>query len=156
MALRTLPPYYRNLSKRLVKSPKIVFLDPGLLCFLLGIHGPKEITVHPLYGGIFESFIIGEIYKRIAHTGSSARLFYWRDRTGHEIDLIIEDGLLVLPVEIKAASTYQPNFGKTIRWWMQLPEAPAKEGLVIYDGRNDIQQGSPLPCRPWWKMDLFT
>jgi len=150
-----LPPYHRNFNKRLQKSPKVVFLDPGLLCYLLGVRAERELGIHPLYGQVFESFIAGELYKRIAHSGSHARLYYWRDRSGHEIDLLIEEGSHVLPIEIKAATTYHPGFAKTLRWWLGLPDCPAKEGLVLYDGTAEIGKDSPYPCIPWGKMRLY-
>jgi predicted AAA+ superfamily ATPase len=151
-----IPPFHRNLSKRLTKSPKLFFLDSGLLCFLLDIHTPSELSTHPLYGSIFESFVVAEIFKRINHAGARARLSFWRDQTGREIDLIIEDGPRLLPVEIKSAATWTPDFARTLRWWLDLPGNTATEGLVVYDGDTDLSVDAEITCRSWRRMELFT
>ena len=150
------PPYYRNLKKRLIKSPKIYLLDSGLLCFLLGIYSPHQVITHPLYGSIFESFIVAEIYKRISHRGSRAQCYFWRDQTGHEIDLLIEDGLRLTPLEIKSSATWHTDFAKSLNWWMDLPGNETKEGLIIYDGTAEVQTGGRIPGIPWRKLDLFS
>ncbi len=150
--LRLVQPYSRNLHKRLVKSPKLFFTDSGLLCYLLGIYTPGQLSIHPLYGSIFESFVASELMKRASHRGSRAGFYYWRDKSGHEIDLIIEDGLKVLPIEVKSAGTYTSSFAKNLLWWMDLPGNEVKEGMIIYDGDEDIGRGSSTPCISWRRM----
>jgi uncharacterized protein len=151
-----LPPYYRNYSKRLLKSPKIVVLDSGLLCYLLGIHSAEVLQSHPLYGAVFESFVAAELAKRIAHTASRAGLYFWRDKTGHEVDLLVEDGADVLPIEIKAAATYHPDFAKQLSWWLDLPENNASRGLVVYNGDQTVNAAGPIPCVPWQDLNLYS
>ncbi len=73
-----LRPYYRNYSKRIVKSPKLYFLDTGLLCYLLALRQPKDVLHHPLYGSIFETFLISDLYKRAAHLGEKPPFYFWR------------------------------------------------------------------------------
>jgi len=155
--LLLVPPYYRNLNKRLIKSPKLYLLDSGLLCFLLGISSQKELTTHPLYGNIFESFIVAELYKRAVHSGRGHRsgFYYWRDKTGHEIDLLIEEGMKLLPIEIKSAATYHSGFAADLSWWLNLPGNETDSGLIIYDGSEKIGQDSTTPCVPWRQLDVF-
>jgi len=85
-----LRPHHRNFSKRLVKSPKLFFLDTGLLCYLLRIRSPEDLAIHALRGSVFESYVVSEFLKNHLHHGQEADLYFWRDSAGHEIDLIIE------------------------------------------------------------------
>ncbi len=87
-----LTPHYRNFNKRLTKSPKLYFYDSGLACFLIGIRNLKQLEIHPLRGPLFESYLVSEIIKAYTHHRLTAPVFFWRDRTGHEIDVIIEEG----------------------------------------------------------------
>jgi len=104
------------------------FIDTGLLCFLLSIRTPGELTGHPSYGNIFETFIISEFYKRILHIGEIPPLYYWRDRTGLEVDLIVETGATALAIEIKSAKRYLPDFEKSIKKWFSLPGNNSQKG----------------------------
>ncbi len=144
-----IPPYYKNYRKRLIKTPKLYFSDTGLLCFLLSLRSANNLTSHPLYGNIFETFIVSELYKRIAHTGTSPQLFFWRDRTGNEIDILLESGNKLLPIEIKAAKTYHEDFFSTIKHFCNFSEA--KKGYVLYNGEL-LYQNTPFPVIPWWMM----
>jgi hypothetical protein len=148
------PPHFRNFTKRIVKSPKLYFTDTGLLSFLLGIYGPAQLKTHPLYGEIFETFVVSELLKLITHKGKRIGIFYWRDKTGHEIDLLLEHGQTLFPVEIKSSSTYNPDFHKTLRWWMELPENKTDRGLIIYDGKQIVERNRAVPCIPWKCMQV--
>lgn len=145
-----LHPYHKNFRKRLVKTPKLYFTDTGLLCFLLSIRNTNELITHPLYGNIFETFIVSELYKRIAHTGTTPQLFFWRDRTGNEIDLLMDAGKTILPIEIKAAKTHHPDFTSHIRKFCSLSNAP--KGYVLYNGELAYGKETAFPVIPWWKM----
>jgi len=96
-----LRPHHRNYSKRLIKSPKLYFLDTGLLCYLLRIRDPGDLLVHSSRGAIFESFVVAEFLKRAYHNGKDPDIFFWRDAAGHEVDVIIDLGKKVIPLEIK-------------------------------------------------------
>lgn len=147
-----LPPYYKNFRKRLIKSPKLYFVDTGLLCFLLSIRGPSDLSGHPLYGNIFETFIISELYKRIYHTGSIPPLYFWRDQTGNEIDLLAELIGNVLPIEIKSSRTYNPDFATSIKKFLGTSGKTAKNGFVLYAGTEIVGTRSPVPAFPWWSL----
>ncbi len=86
----TLKPYYKNFSKRLIKSPKIYFYDTGLASYILGIESKKQLLTHYLRGGLFESLIIFEVQKHFYNLGKIPRIYFWRDKIGHEIDCLVE------------------------------------------------------------------
>ena len=147
-----LSPHHKNFRKRLVKTPKVYFADTGLLCYLLSIRSPSELKGHPQYGNIFESFIIGEFYKRIYHTGATPPLYFWRDRTGNEIDLIVDFGPDILPIEIKSSKTYNPDFPASITKFIEMSGKAAKRGYVLYAGEHIVGSGSPVAVLPWWTL----
>jgi predicted AAA+ superfamily ATPase len=109
-----LAPVHRNFNKRLVKTGKLVFCDTGLLCFLLGIREPAQIAQHPLRGAIFETWCINEIRKQRLNRGMVADMFFYRDRQGQELDLVIDNGASVELVEIKAGQTLASDYFATL------------------------------------------
>jgi hypothetical protein len=104
LAIR-LPPFHRNLGKRLVKAPKFHLLDSGVACYLLGIRSPEELRFHPLRGAIFESWVVSEIMKAHHNVGRQAKLSFFRDAHGLEVDLLIEHGVRLAGVEAKSGAT---------------------------------------------------
>lgn len=104
------PPFARNLRKRLVKAQKLHFVDSGLLCHLLGIRSPSELVTHPLRGAIFESWVVSEAKKSLANQGQRALLAFYRDQRGTEIDLVLEHARALLAVEIKSGQTVTSSF----------------------------------------------
>ena len=145
-----LPPHHQNFSKRVVKTPKLYFIDTGLLCLLLYIRQPTELAGHPLKGHIFETFVISEYYKRIAHLGEIPPLYFWRDKTGNEIDLIVDFGTYLLPIEIKSAQTYTPTFKEGLSRWFALKGNTTSSGRIIYAGEQVIGQRTAIQALPWW------
>ncbi|MDP1524661.1 MAG: ATP-binding protein [Rhodocyclaceae bacterium] len=105
-----LPPYHRNFGKRLVKSPKLYFLDVGLACWLLGITSAEMLALHPLRGALFETWVVGEFVKARFNAGQPANLYFWRDNNGLESDLLFEVDGRVQPVEIKSGQTITPDY----------------------------------------------
>lgn len=105
-------PFYRNLNKRMVKTPKVYFLDTGLLCYLLGIREPQHIEIHPLKGEIFETFIISEILKNRFNKGEQDNLFFYREHKGREIDVVIDNGIMLDLIEVKMSQTVSEKFFK--------------------------------------------
>ena len=100
-----LRPFYKNMNKRLVKSPKLYFYDTGLVCYLLRIEDVSQIVNHPLKGELFETFIISEFIKKRLHFGRSDNIYYFRESNGNEIDVIIDTGEGPIPIEIKSGQT---------------------------------------------------
>ncbi|MBI5361813.1 MAG: ATP-binding protein [Planctomycetes bacterium] len=109
-----LPPVHRNVSKRLVKSPKLHFLDTGLACHLLGIRDANDFAFHPLRGALFESWVVSEIRKARIHRGLQPDLAYYREGTGREVDLVVERGLDPIVVEIKSSVTAPLDAAKAL------------------------------------------
>jgi len=145
-----LPPHYANFSKRIIKSPKLYFLDSGLLCYLLRIREPADVLIHPLKGSIFESFVIAELYKAFSHLGEVPPLYYWRDRTGHEVDIVIDIGKKLIPVEIKSGETIAETFFNGLRYYMSLKGNTSKTGVLVYGGEHSYKRNNFI-VRTWFQ-----
>ena len=127
-----LRPYYRNLGKRLIKSPKVYFVDTGLLSFLTGVHTSDQWEKGVMYGSIFENFIVSELFKKIGHEGTNANLFFLRTNHGDEIDVIVDHGNKTDLIEIKASETYRPAFHKTLEKYNFM----ATSKSVVFQGKT--------------------
>lgn len=131
--IKLLEPYYVNLNKRLTKTPKLYFLDTGLVCHLLGINSRDELPTHPLIGSIFETWIISETLKYLANHNNISKPYFWRDRTGLEADLLLERGSDISLFEIKSSHTIPRDYlGKLTQIQQYLPKSSSL-GL-IYGG----------------------
>jgi hypothetical protein len=146
-----LPPHHRNFNKRVVKSPKLYFYDTGLLCQLLGIRESGQAVSHPLRGAIFENYVVAEVAKAFLHHRRTPPLFFWRDRTGHEVDLLIEKANLLYPVEIKSGSTMSPDMLDGLLWWIELANLPPDVGTLVYGGSEAFTRNK-VPVRPWFSV----
>jgi len=144
-----LRPHFKNFSKRLIKSPKLYFLDTGLLSYLLKIRSAEDLRIHAQYGSIFESFVISELLKNYLNRGVEHPIYFWRDSTGNEIDILIDQGDELIPLEIKAGQTINPDFFKGIRFWKKLANASNQPAAVVYGGdRTQIRSG--IHVVPWF------
>lgn len=148
--IQLLPPHHENFSKRIIKSPKIYFLDTGILCYLLRIREPEDIPVHPMKGAIFENFVFSEIYKAFAHRGELPPLYFWRDRTGHEVDIVIDTGKRLVPVEIKSSETIDSSFFDGLRYYSFLGVPVSKTGVLVHGG-DALYQRENFTVRPWFQ-----
>ena len=126
-----LPPFYNNLGKRIVKSPKIYFHDTGLVSYLTGIRTNELFEHGPLYGPLFENYVISEIYKKELHVRSGAELFYYRTSNGVEVDLIIDRKSNREFIEIKASETYRPEMARSL---LKL-KSTNDVAILLYKGR---------------------
>ncbi|MCB1118454.1 MAG: ATP-binding protein [Chlamydiia bacterium] len=136
-----LQPHEKNFNKQLVKSPKLYFYDTGVACSLLRIQSEEQLTHHYMRGHLFESFILAELLKQRYSLGLRSNLFYWRDKLGHEVDCLIDNGTTLIPLEIKAARTLNSSFFSDLVYWSKLAEQDPKEALLVYGG-DAIQQRS--------------
>lgn len=127
-----IPPYYKNLGKRIIKSPKIYFYDTGLLSYLLGIESLKMFEQHQHYGYLFENYVIAEIAKKETHRKTHSELFYFRTNHGVEVDIVIDRRATLEYVEVKSASKFQPDM---IRGIMTLLKEKEK-ACVLYRGKS--------------------
>lgn len=145
-----LPSHYANFTKRLVKSPKLYFLDPGLLCYLLRIRSPEDILAHPMRGAIFESFVVSELYKAFSHRGEIPPLYFWRDRTGHEVDIVIDTGKRLIPVEIKSGETLSEPLFDGLKYYLMLGQNVAKTGVLVYAGDKHYKRNG-IMVKTWYQ-----
>lgn len=145
------PPHFKNFNKRLIKSPKLYFLDTGLLCYLLDLRQPSDLDSHPLRGAVFETYVMSSLYKSFTHRGLVAPLYFWRDKQGHEVDALIDWGRELFPLECKSGLTIHGDFFKTLQWWMSLEKNPQKNAALIYGGDESVERNG-IFIQPWWKI----
>jgi len=132
-----LRPYHRNWNKRMVKQPKLYFYDTGLLCSLLGLRKAADLSSHHLRGSIYENYVIAEHSKRQFHAGIRPSDFFWRDHSGHEVDLIIEEGPTIQAVEIKSSETVAPQFFDRLRWFCGQTGLSPENCTLVYGGTEE-------------------
>lgn len=137
--VRLLAPYHRNFGKRLVKTPKLYFLDVGLAAWLLGIRDSRAIATHAMRGALFETFVIGEFIKQRHNVGQPAELYFWRDNIGHEIDLLFETGGCLQPVEIKSGMTFSYDWLDAAKRWKAFAGDAALDPWVIHGGDRSFE-----------------
>jgi predicted AAA+ superfamily ATPase len=143
-----LPPHYRNFNKRLVKAPKLYFLDVGLAAWLMGIYSAEQIRFHSHRGALFETFVVSEFLKARFNQGMPSNYFYWRDSKGLEIDLVIEVADKLMAVEIKSGQTIAPDFFSALKRWLSLTGAPDAPAWLVYGGRKKVVNKNII-CVPW-------
>ena len=129
-----LRPHHANFKKRLVKAPKLYFHDAGLVCWLLGIQTPQQLETHPLRGNIFETFIVAELMKLSLNAGERPGMYFWRDSNGNEVDVIMEQGPLLMPVEVKSGATVARDSFAGLEKWTALSGGLAASPMLIYGG----------------------
>ncbi|MEN8158145.1 MAG: ATP-binding protein [Bacteroidota bacterium] len=150
-----LQPYHKNYKKRIVKMPKLYFYDTGLAVALMGLESVSQLSISPFRGALFENLVIVEFLKRLYNNGKTNNLFFWRDNTGNEIDLVLEKGNNSVPIEIKSGQTVAEEFFKGIHFWNKLTDE--KGGFLIYGG-NSFQKRSNgiavVPLRDLNSMEI--
>ncbi|RLB84746.1 MAG: AAA family ATPase [Deltaproteobacteria bacterium] len=132
-----LSPFFENIRKRVVKSPKIYFSDVGLATYLLGIETSEQVSRDPLRGGLYENLLILEILKSRLNYGKRPELFFYRDTHGNEVDLIIRATRNLIPFEIKSAVTFTPDFLKGIEHFREIAGDRCSKGYVLYNGHDE-------------------
>ncbi len=139
-------PYYANLTTRLTKQPKLVFVDVGLMAYLLGIRDASQIAGHPLRGALFETWGVTEVLKAWRNAGIDTRLTYLRDKQGAEIDVVFEDAGKFAAVEFKSGATVASDWGKPLSMWQQrMSNVTWAQPSVVYGGDESFE--------PWWSCD---
>lgn len=135
-----LRPHHANFNKRLVKMPKLYFYDVGLASWLLGIRTTEHMTTHPLRGAIFENFVIAELIKSRLNKGERPQLYFWRDSNGNEVDVIVEQGNRLMPIEIKSGKTVTREAFAGLNKWRDLAGDTVIDPTLIYGGGDDYNQ----------------
>lgn len=146
--IHLLPPWFTDTGKRLVKSPKLYFFDTGLACWLLGLREASQVGRDPALGHLFENLVIIEALKERFNRAESAPLYFYRDSTGNEVDLLIPNGEQMHAVEIKAGATVNPDYFRGIDQFTKAFPQAAVSGQVIYGGEQG-QQRSRWPVVSW-------
>lgn len=134
----TLPPYYENIGKRLVKSPKLYFYDTGLVCYLLGIENEQQLSAHPLRGSIFENMVVNEAIKNRLNRGKDPNLYFYRDKSQKEVDLLHLTGYQLQAYEIKSGQSYHKEYYKGIDYLKGIFKERLTRSALIYDGTEEM------------------
>ena len=129
-----LRPYFVNIGKRLVKTPKVYFTDTGTLCYLAGLKDAEHAASGPLGGVIFETGVLAEIMKRLVHSGQDPHLYFWRTSHGSEVDIIVEDGGKLIPIEAKLSATPRPTMVPGILAFRKDFPKKTERGYIIHPG----------------------
>ncbi|MBL7858463.1 MAG: ATP-binding protein [Cyclobacteriaceae bacterium] len=142
-----LQPYHNNLNKRIIKSPKLYFYDTGVLCNLLSITSVSGLRKHPLYGNIFENWVISEIKKNRLNSGLSDGMYFFRDSAGNEIDLIVEQDGAPKCIEVKSSAKYTPDMMKGLRYWLK--NSRGNTTVLIYGGEKQASTTDNINVVGW-------
>lgn len=146
-----LRPYHGNFNKRLIKSPKLYFYDTGLACSLLGITNTKQVLTHAAKGALLENLVVSELLKKQFNTGVTDNLYYWRDKTGNEVDIIIENFARLKAIEIKAGETISTDYFKGLDYFKALNKKPVTT-VLLYGGKEEQKRSTGTTVMPWNKM----
>jgi predicted AAA+ superfamily ATPase len=138
--IHLLPPYHQNFGKRVIKSPKLYFHDVGLACWLLGIRSAEILETHPARGSLFETLIVGEFLKARFNTGQPADLYFWRDASGREADLVYETPKGLQSVEIKSGQTVTSDYIAATHRAALPASSSALPPLLIYGGTESYER----------------
>lgn len=135
-----LPPYHRNFGKRVVKSPKLYFVDVGLACWLLGIRSVDVLNLHPLRGALFETWVVGEFLKARLNAGQPPDLYFWRNNNGLEADIVFEVAGCLQTVEIKSGQTVTPDYIRAGQKAARFADGEALLPWLIYAGKESYER----------------
>jgi len=145
-----LQPWYKNLNKRVIKSPKLYFYDTGLLCYLLGIKSEAALKKSKSYGAIFENWVISEIRKNNFNRSRNEGMYYFRDSAGNEVDVIIEREGEPTAIEIKSGKKVDNNMLRGLKYWQKL--RPDNQGLLLHGGTSNKIINENMSLLPWTEV----
>ena len=148
-----LQPYHKSFNKRIVKMSKIYFYDTGLASALLGIQNSKQLDLHPFRGALFENMIIVDMVKTRFNKAKTNNLYFWRDNVGNEIDVLLDKGLTITPVEIKSGQTITNDYFKGIKYWNKLTHGNG--GYVVYGGSMEQKRSDQITVLPYIAMNII-
>jgi len=139
-----LRPHFKNFNTRLIKSPKIYFIDSGLLCYLLQIRFYEDLQIHAQRGNIFESYVISELLKNYLNYGQEHRHYFWRDFTGNEIDVLIDEGDDLIPLETKSGQTIASDFFIGLNYWRKLVQTSSSPAALVYGEKKSFERSGTM------------
>lgn len=150
--IKLIHPFYKNFSKRLIKSPKLYFIDSGLACYLLGIKTSQDLFLHETRGALFESMIMMELHKFYFNHAENASIYFWRTAQGQEIDGVIEKSFdQQILVEMKASATFKQDFASNLHAWENISGKKPVNAYVVYSGNNYF--AGDVQAVPWNQME---
>ena len=147
-----LRPYFANIGKRLVKSPKLYFTDVGMLCYLAGLRDPAHAAFGPMGGAIFETAVLTEIVKTYLHRGEEPRVYFWRTSTGAEVDILVETDGHIVPIEVKLSATPRPAMAKGIVTLREDLGERVLPGYVVHPGDIRLPLGPGVTALPFAEL----
>ena len=143
-----LQPHHQNFGKRLVKTPKLYFYDTGLAAFLLGIRDAEHLSIHSARGSLFENLVVSELLKQRYNQVLASNLYFWRNNTGDEVDVVIEQGEQLMPMEIKSGQTVNADFLTGINKWMKIAGDAALTPQLAYGGNENMTRNG-VEVKSW-------
>jgi hypothetical protein len=144
-----LRPYFANVGKRLVKTPKIYFTDTGTLCHLAGLKDPQHAASGPMGAQLFETAVLAEIVKTFRNRGEDPKVYFWRTSTGVEVDIIIDLGVKLIPIEVKLSATPNPSMASGIITFRKDFGKKAAQGYLIHPGDVLLPLGEKVTALPF-------
>ena len=147
-----LRPYFANVGKRLVKTPKIYFTDVGTLCYLAGLRDPEHAASGPMGGAILETAVVSEIYKTLIHSGIDPQIYFWRTLAGTEVDIVVESDRTLIPIEVKLSSTPRPAMASGVKTFLEDFGDRAAPGYVVHTGDNRLPLGPGVIALPFTEL----
>jgi len=147
-----LRPYFRNVGKRLVKTPKIYFADVGTLCYLAGLKDPDHAMSGPMGGAILETAVVGEVTRRLAGRGEHPSLYFFRTSAGVEVDLLVETAGKLVPVEVKLSATPDRSMARNIESFRKDAGSEAQKGYVVHPGETRLPLGHGTIALPFAEL----
>ena len=144
-----LRPYFANVGKRLVKTPKVYFTDVGTLCRLAGLKDPEHAAAGPMGGAIMETAVFSEIVKTLAHRGLDPQVYFWRTAAGTEVDFVVETDGKLIPIEVKLSATPHPAMATAIRAFQKDMDGIALPGYVVHPGDTHLPLGDGVTAIPF-------
>lgn len=135
-----LAPHFANFGRRLIKTPKLYFHDTGLAAFLLGIQNAQQLSTHAARPALFETMIVGEFLRAAWNRGMPSNMYFWRDSTGNEVDLLRDEAGVLWPVEIKSGQTVAGDMLKGLLKWRDLAGVPTGEPWLVFGGEGDSRR----------------
>jgi predicted AAA+ superfamily ATPase len=144
-----LRPYFANVGKRLVKTPKVYFSDVGTLCYLVGLKDAEHAASGPMGGAIIETAVVSEIQRRLTHAGMDPEMYFWRTSAGSEVDIVAAYNGTLVPIEVKTSSTPRPAMAAGIRAFQEDMGPRAADGFLIHPGDTGLPMGPRVSALPF-------
>jgi len=147
-----LRPYFANVGKRLVKTPKVYFTDVGTLCYVAGLRDPEHAASGPMGGAIMETAVLSEIVKTLTHRGIEPQVYFWRTVAGTEVDFVVKTGGRLVPIEVKLSATPSPGMASAILTFQKDFGDKAMPGYVVHPGDIMLPLGSGMTALPFAEL----